>query len=47
MTRWGLLLLVVFLFLGLRRGEMTNAVRAVVWVTVGVLLFAAVKAGAL
>jgi hypothetical protein len=47
MTRWGLLLLLVYVVVGLRYGGSGNAVRSTVWVTIFVLLFAAVKVGAL
>ena len=47
MSRWGLLLLAAYILLGLRYGGKENVVRAAVWITVGVILFAAVKVGSL
>jgi hypothetical protein len=46
-SRWGLLLLAVYILIGLRYGGKANAARAAVWITVGVILFAAVKVGSL
>jgi hypothetical protein len=46
-SRWGLLLLAAYIVLGLRHGGTTNAVRAAVWVTVGLIFFAALKVGSL
>jgi hypothetical protein len=46
-SRWGLLLLAAYVLIGLRYAGAANAVRAVVWVTAGVIFFAALKVGAL
>ena len=47
MSRWGLLLLAAYILIGLRYGGRANAVRAAVWITAGVILFAAFKVGSL
>ena len=43
MTRWGLLLLLTFLVVGLRPVEPRRAVRYVVWCTAAVLAFVFVR----
>jgi hypothetical protein len=47
MTRWGLILLVTFLVLGLRAIDDRRAVRYAVWLTASVLTFVFVKGHAL
>jgi hypothetical protein len=47
MSRWGLLLLAAYILLGLRYSSRANVVRIAVWITAGVILFAAVKVGSL
>jgi len=43
-TRWGLVLLLVFLVLGLRSSvETSRALKYGVWVVIGVLLFVTVR----
>jgi len=46
-TRWGLLLLLAYLVIGLSPLEARRATRYAVWTTVVVLLFVAVRTGSL
>jgi hypothetical protein len=46
-SRWGLLLLAAYVLIGLRYAGAANAVRAAIWITAIVILFAALKVGAL
>jgi hypothetical protein len=47
LTRWGLILLLAYLVLGLGRLDPGRAVRYAVWMTVLVLVFVGFKNGAL
>ena len=48
MTRWGIVMLIAFLVIGLRpRIDERNAVRAIIWISAIVLLLTFAKAHAL
>ena len=47
MTRWGLILLILFIVLGLSRTSSDKAVRIAVWATFVVIATVGIKVGAL